>query len=100
MADWIAVREPAFTEADLTNALDDRPRNSGTVSLSAHDRSSWDTNCGITAQKDDVSTAAAANVVAVVASDSTALTAEEVAQQLSLSTSNIRHCKAAGRLYS
>ncbi|MDJ0312691.1 hypothetical protein [Arthrobacter sp. H35-D1] len=98
---WIAAREPAFTEADLTDALDDQLRGSGTVSLSVRDRSFWDANSGVTAENEGAAAAAAAaNVVSVLVSDASALTAEEVGQQLNLSSSTIRHYKTAGRLYS
>ena len=100
VADWIAARGPSFTEADLTDALDDELRSSGTVSLSARDRSFWDANAGITAEEGGVATAAAANVVTALVSDSSALTAEELARKLHLSSSTIRHYKSAGRLYS
>lgn len=100
VAEWIATRGPSFTEADLTEALDDQLRDSATVSLSARDRSFWDSNAGINAAKADVAAAAAKNIVSVLASDSAALTAEELARKLKLSSSTIRHYKSAGRLYS
>ncbi|RAN76151.1 hypothetical protein B5P43_24465 [Bacillus sp. SRB_336] len=100
VADWIAARDPSFTEADLTAALEDQLRGSGTVSLSVQDRAFWDTSAGITVRKGDVAAAAAANAASMLVSDSSALTAGEVAQQLNLSASTIRHYKASGRLYS
>jgi hypothetical protein len=100
VGDWIAARDPSFTEAELTAALDEQVRASGTVSLSAPDRSFWNAHSGITASQDEVAAATAANAVSSLVSDTSSLTAEQVAHELGLSASTIRHYKSAGRLYS
>ncbi len=100
VADWIAARDPSFTEADVAEALEDLLRGSGTVSLSVQDRAFWDAKAGITPRAEDVAAAAAANAVSMLTLNASALTAGEVAQQLNLSSSTIRHYKASGRLHS
>ncbi|RNL51411.1 hypothetical protein [Arthrobacter oryzae] len=98
--EWIASAHLSFSQQDLVAVLNDMTRSTTAATLSGRDRDFWDTNSGIFATDAAIATASAANAAARIIFDSSAITASEVAERMHLSTSTIRHYKAARKLYS
>jgi len=100
LAEWISAVRPSFSQEDLVSALDDMARSTTTADLSARDRDFWDQNSGIVATGAATASASTANAAARIMFDSSAATADEVAGRMQLSSSTIRHYKAARKLSS
>lgn len=97
---WIRLRRPAFTEADLVEALEQHSRPSDTVRLNDFEREIWEKQSGVAATAEDIAQASASNAAATVLLASTSLTAAEVAEMLAVSASTIRRYRAERKLNS
>lgn len=98
--EWVLAAQPSFSQEDLLTALDDMTRDTAATDLSGPDRAFWTANSGIDSSRSAVVAASAANASARLLHDAGALTANEVAENLHLSPSTVRHYKAARKLYS
>ncbi|MCZ2403112.1 hypothetical protein IV498_07935 [Paenarthrobacter sp. Z7-10] len=97
---WMASVDLSFSQEDLVAALEDMRRNTTAAALPARDRGFWARNSGIATAGAAIATASVMNAAARILSDSSAVTAAEVAERMHLSASTIRHYKAARKLYS
>lgn len=85
---------------DLVAALEALQRSGSAVGLPARDPDFWAAHSGISPAPETVSVGSANNAAAQILMDSSSLTAAEVAENLQLSPSTVRHYKAEGKLYS
>lgn len=89
-----------FTPEDLIDALERLQRSESGADLPAHHREFWDTYSGISLTSRALALGSANNAAAQIRMDSFALTSAEVARNLQLSASTVRHYKAERKLYS
>lgn len=89
-----------LSPVDLVVALETLQRDDSAVDLPARDRDFWAEHSGINADEATVASGSARNAAAQVLMNSSSLTAAEVAENLGLSASTIRHYKAERKLYS
>lgn len=98
----IEQRRLPFTEQELIDALaneEARLSDPGRVALPAADQEFWDRNAGIRGRVPALSQAAAANTAARLLMDARALSADEAAAGLGVTTSTIRRYRASRKLY-
>jgi hypothetical protein len=98
--EWFAAGGRGFAEEDLVAALEELTRDDSGVDLPNRDREFWEAHSGIKASEQDRAAASARNAAARLLSETSALTADEVASLLRLTPSTVRHYRASQRLYS
>jgi hypothetical protein len=81
-------------------AVGELQRDVSAVDLLARDRAFWADHSGITADPGTVARGSGDNAAAQVLMDSSSLSSAEVAENLRLSPSTVRHYKAERKLYS
>lgn len=96
----IASLHLRLSAVDLVVALKSMQRDDSAVDFPVQDRAFWDAHSGITADSGTVSRGSGRNAASQVLLDSSSLTAAEVAENLRIAPSTVRHYKAERKLYS